>query len=181
MLVKKALDSFGTDVIKNAKKELKRQDKNASNRLSNSLDFDVKVSKNSFEMHFEMEDYGTFIDKGVHGVGGTKEDGTKWKKKRVVNSPYSYRQPSKTNSNGKFKQSLGGWTIKRGIAPRNKAGQFTSRKGLIFAIRKSIIHTGLETTNFFTKPFENAFKRLPDELIKAYGLQVDKLLKLTLQ
>ena len=28
---------------------------------------------------------------------------------------------------------------------------------------------------FFTKPFEKAFDRLPDELVEAYGLDIEKL------
>jgi len=74
--VRKALNIFSADVIGGARKELQRQDKNASKALSKSLDFKVKVSKNSFQLDFFMEDYGKFIDKGVKGVGGTKADGS---------------------------------------------------------------------------------------------------------
>ena len=181
MSIKKALDIFGTSVIDGSKKELARKKKSASGGLGKSLDYKVKISKNSFQLDFLMEDYGKFIDKGVKGIGGTKADGSTWKKKRVTNNLYSYKNPSKTNSNGRFKQSLGGWTIKKGIAPRNNKGQFTTRKSLIFAIRKSIFHTGLETTHFFTNPFEKAFKDLPDQLVESYGLEVDRLLKLAIE
>lgn len=170
MSVRSALNIFGADVVGGARKELNRKKKNASNRLSKSLDFKVKVSKNSFQMDFFMEDYGKFIDKGVKGVGGTKADGSKWKKKRVTNNEYKYKSKRPPTI------AFNGWTIKRGIAPRSKGGQFTTRKGLLHAIATSVYHTGLETTNFFTKPFEKEFKNLPDELVKAYGLTVDKLL-----
>lgn len=173
MLVKDILNEFGKRVVIQSKAELKKKGKNASKSLSNSLDYDLKVSKNSFQLSFNMEDYGKFIDRGVKGVGGTKADGTKWKKKRVTNNDYKYknkRPPAKAFS---------AWTVKRGIAPRNDKGQFTTRKGLQFAIANSVYHTGLETTNFFTKPFEKAFALLPDDILEAYGLEVDKLLKLT--
>lgn len=174
MAVKKALDVFGTAVVKGARKELVRQDKNASKSLSKSLDFKVKVSKNSFQFDFLMEDYGEFIDKGVHGVGGTKADGSKWKKKKVVGSKFRYtnkRPPT---------QAFNGWTIRRGIAPRSKGGQFTSRKGLLFAIANSVYHTGLETTNFLTKPFNKAFKTFPQDIAEAFGLEAEKLLEIAL-
>lgn len=180
MSVTQYLNTFGNQLANDSKKELQRQGKNASNRLSKSLDYKINVSKNSFQFDFLMEDYGDFIDKGVKGIGGVKADGTQWKKKRVTNNKYIYRSPSKTNSRGAFKLSLGGWTIKRGIAPRSKTGQFTSRKGLIFAVRKSIFHTGLETTNFYSKPFEKAFRTFPDEFVEAYGLEVDSLLETAL-
>lgn len=175
MLVKKALDKFGSLVVDGAQKELKRKKKNASSRLSKSLDYKVKVSKNSFQLDFLMEDYGKFIDKGVKGIGGSKADGSKWKKKRVTNNLYKYKTKKPPAS------AFNAWTVKRGIAPRDEKGRFTTRKSLQFAIANSVYHTGLETTNFFTKPFEKAFKKLPEELVKAYGLEVDKLLKLAIQ
>jgi len=172
--VKKSLDKFGKSVVKQSRTQLTKKKKNASKKLYESIDYDLKVSKNSFELSFLMEDYGKFIDRGVHGVGGTKADGSKWKKKKVTGSNFRYkskRPPAK---------AFNGWVIKKGIAPRSKTGQFTSRKGLLFAIAESVYRTGQETTNFFTRPFEVAFKQLPDDLVKAYGLEVDQLLKLSL-
>jgi len=175
MEVENVLDSFGAAVVKGGRKELKRQDKNASNRLSDSLQYNVKVSKNSFQFDLLMEDYGDFIDKGVHGVGGTKADGSKWKKKKVTGSKFKYttkRPPT---------DAFNGWTIRRGIAPRSAGGQFTARKGLLFAIANSVYHTGLETTNFLTKPFNKAFEKLPEEIVQAFGLQVDQFLEIALK
>lgn len=175
MSVLDELNKFGKRVVKESKTSLTKKKKNASKSLYNSIAYSAKVSKNSFELSFEMEDYGKFIDKGVKGVGGTKADGTKWNKKRVTNNLYKYtnkRPPAKVFSS---------WIVKRGIAPRSKGGQFTSRRGLQFAIANSVYHTGLETTNFFTKPFESAFKSLPNDLIEAYGLDIDRLLKNAIQ
>ena len=175
MEVEKALNKFWTDVISQSKKNLKKDDKVASKRLLNSLQYNVKVSKNSFQLDFFMEDYGKCIDKGVKGVGGTKADGSTWKKKKVTNNLYKYKSKRPPT------QAFNGWTIRRGIAPRSKTGQFTTRKGLLHAIAESVYRTGLETTNFFTKPFEKEFKKLPKTLVEAFGLEVDKLLKLAVQ
>lgn len=175
MSVKNALDSFAYDVIEGAKKILKDKDKNTSKKLSNSLDYKLKVSKNSFNLQFTAEDYWEFIDKGVKGKGGTKADGSQWKKKRVVNSPFAYkdkRPPTRVFND---------WTVRRGIAPRNKKGQFTSRKGLLIAIANSVYHTGLETTNFMTRPFDKEFKSLPDEVVEAFALEVEDLIKFALK
>jgi hypothetical protein len=172
MSVKNALDSFAYDVIDDAKRNLKSKGKNASGKLSKSLDYKLKVSKNSFELAIYSEDYLDFIDKGVKGVGGTKADGSKWKKKRVSGkSPFKYK--SKKPPASVFSE----WSVRKGIAPRNAKGQFTSRKSLQLAIANSVFHTGLETTNFFTNPFSKEFKKLPEELTKAYGLEVDEFLK----
>ena len=169
-----ALNRFGIKVVNKSKGNLKRKKKKASGKLINSIDYKAKVSKNSFELSFEMEDYWTFVDYGVKGVGGTKADGSSWNRKKVTNSKYKYKKKKPPI------MAFNGWTIRKGIAPRSKGGQFTKRRGLLFAIATSVFHTGLETTSFFTKPFEKEFKRLPDELVKAYALEVEDLLKFTI-
>jgi hypothetical protein len=174
MFVEDVLNDFGRDVTAGARANLKRKDKNASGELSKSLDYDLIVHKQSFSLDFEWEDYGKFIDEGVHGVGGTKADGSKWKKKRVFGSSFRYKSKRPPHI------AFNGWTIRRGIAPRSKGGQFQKRKGLLFAIANSVYHTGLETTHFFTSAFDKEFKKLPDEVIKAYDLDLDNFLKQTL-
>jgi hypothetical protein len=162
MSVRLALDRFRNVVVKESKTALTKKGKNVSKELYNSIDSELKVSKNSFELSFVMADYGKFIDKGVKG----KESSAK-----APQSPYQYKNkmpPTKVFDK---------WVIKRGLAGRNKKGQFVSRESLKFAIAKSVQLYGIETTNFFTKPFENAFKNLPDELVEAYGLEVESLLK----
>jgi hypothetical protein len=120
-----------------------------------------------------MSEYGKFVDKGVKGFGGTKKDGSKWELKKVTNNFYRY-----TNKIPPAK-AFDKWIVRKGIAPRDKSGKFLSRKSVSFAVAKSVYHTGLETTNFFTKPFEDAFKKLPDDLVEAFGLEVDRLFKNT--
>lgn len=175
MSLKNALDDFYYDVIEGAKKILVKKNKNASKALSNSLDYSVKVTKNGFSSSLSMEDYGEFVDKGVKGAGGTKADGSKWKLKRVVKSPYKYtnkRPPTKVFDK---------WIVRRGIAPRDKSGKFTSREDLKKAIAKSVYHTGLETTNFLTTPFNREFKKLPDAIVEAYGLEIEDFFKFSLK
>lgn len=112
-----------------------------------------------------MEDYGFFQDKGVSGI------------KKKYNTPFSYK--SKGGKNGLKgmppPSAFDKWTIRRGIAPRNTKGQFQTRKGLNFAIARSIFEKGIKPSLFFTKPFEAAYKNLPDELIDKYGLDVIEL------
>ena len=175
MLVKQVLDTFGDNVVTGAKKELSKQGKNASKALSNSLRYDAKESKNSFEFSISMEDYGEFIDAGVKGVGGSKADGSKWKLKKVTNNKFKYKNKRPPT------QVFNGWTIRKGLAPRSKGGQFTSRKSLLFAIANSVYHTGLETTNFLTNPFNKYFKQLPDDVLEAYGLEAEEFLEFALK
>ena len=44
-----------------------------------------------------------------------------------------------------------------------------------FLIARSIYRRGIKPSLFFTKALEGAYKKLPDELIKKYGLDAEKL------
>lgn len=169
------LNAFTKYVVQQSRTNLTKTGKNASKALYESIKGNVNLSPNSFQMEFEMLPYGKFQDKGVKGVGGTKANGHPWKMKNTINTPYSYKDKMPPP------KAFDRWVIKRGIAPRTKKGTFADRDGIKFAIAKSIYHTGIETTNFFTKPFEMAYAKLPDEVIEAYGLDVETFLKYTLR
>ena len=65
---KKVLIKFAKTVIAEAKKNLKKDKKIESGKLSNSLKFKDKISPNCFMLQFEMADYGEYQDSGVDGV-----------------------------------------------------------------------------------------------------------------
>ena len=182
--VEKALEEFGNAVSKDAKRKLKTLGKDASGKLSKSIQYDVKAHKNSFTFSLLMEDYGKFVDKGVKGIGGERKEknakGQKtWKKKKVVSSsPYSYK---KGIENKPSRKHFDGWAIRKGIAPRSRGGQFQTRIGLTEAISQAVWHTGLETTYFLTAPFEKHFRALPDDLVEAYALDVEQFFEHTLK
>jgi hypothetical protein len=151
------LDRFIKHVVSQAKKNLTTTNKNASKKLYNSIKGEAKAFPNSIGIYFDMEEYGFFQDKGVSGV------------KKKYDTPFSYK--SKMPPPKAFDK----WTIRRGIAPRGAGGKFQSRKGLNFAIARSIFEKGIKPSLFFTKPFEAAFKNLPDDLIESYGFEVEDL------
>lgn len=151
------LNRFIKHVVSQAKRNLTTSGKNASKKLYNSIKGEAKAFPNSIGVYFDMEDYGFFQDKGVSGI------------KKKYNTPFSYKTKMPPP------KAFDKWTIRRGIAPRNTKGQFQTRKGLNFAIARSIFEKGIKPSLFFTKPFEAAFKNLPDELIDNYGLEVEKL------
>ena len=181
MSIKNALDSFAFDVIDGAKRNLRAKKKSASGKLSKSLDYTLKVSgkKDKYTLTFLMEDYAEFIDRGVKGAGGTKADGSRWKKKRISNtSIWKQRQGYKLKRPPA--RVFSAWSIKRSIAPRNAKGQFVSRKALQFALAESVFRTGIEATNFFTKSFNKQEKVLADNLAEAMSEEIDVKLKFIL-
>jgi hypothetical protein len=158
--VEKTMETFALNVRSSARANLSRH--NASKRLSNSIDFDLKVFPNSFAFEMFMEDYGEFLDKGVSGT------------KKKYNTPYSYTNKMPPTS------AFDKWAVRRGLAGRNEKGQFLSRESLKFALAKSKFQKGQKPTHFFSDAIAKHFRDLPDDLIEAYGLDVEKLMEINL-
>jgi hypothetical protein len=175
--VQKELDSFKKYVIQQSRSNLTKGGKNVNKKLYNSIDGEAISSKNSLRLSFEMEDYGTFQDLGVKGKDPSKvSKGSKIRGQQAPNSPYSFKDKAPPAS------ALLPWVKARGISPRfrDAKGKFQKGSQLGFArlISLNIFYRGIKPSLFFTKPFEKAFERLPDDIIEAYGLDVESLIKL---
>jgi hypothetical protein len=171
MSVENELNKFGKYIVQQSRTNLTKKKKKDRGNLYKSISYDVKVSKRSFELSFSMEDYGKFINKGVKGVSSSA---------KAPNSPFKFG--TGTGRKGGLTEGIDGWVRRKRFQFQDKAtGKFMSYKQTSFLVMRSIWNKGLETTNFFERPFELAFKRLPDELIEAYGLTIDNLLKTSLK
>lgn len=166
MSVKNTLELFGKRLQQQSKSNLSKKKKKDTGDLYDSIGYELKVSKNSFRLSFEMTDYGIFVDKGVKG---------KTSSRKAPNSPFKFGSGS--GKSGGLTGGINGWVKRKRIQFKQKGtGKFLSYKATAFLITRSIYNKGLETTNFFSKPFENEFKKLPDEIVSAYGLEVNKFL-----
>ena len=170
--VQQELNRFSKYVIQQSRTNLTKDKKNSSKALYNSLDYDINVSPNSFSLKFLMEDYGVFQDKGVSGI------------KKKYNTPFSYK--SKGGKRGLKgmppPNKMDKWIVRnssffKGV--RGKDGKFLPRKTLQFLVARSIFFKGIKPSLFFTKPFKKAFTNLDKDIIKAYQLDVEELLKFT--
>lgn len=171
MSVEVALKKFVNVVVKESKTALTKKDRNVSKSLYNSIKGKSKVSKNSFEISFEMEEHGKYLDKGVKGKSSSLKS---------PSSPFKFG--SGTGKKGGLTEGILNWVTRRRFQFREKkTGQFMSYKSTAFLITRSIYLTGTKPTEFFTKPFNAAFKKLPDEIVKAYALEVNSLLKNSFQ
>lgn len=157
---KEALDDFKKYVIQQSRTNLTKGKKNVDKKLYNSLQGFIDESPAGFRLYFEMEDYGMFQDKGVSG------------KKKKYDTPFSY-----TNKKPPI-GPLAQWAKKKNIRLRDEKGRF--KKGnyntIGFLISKSIFEKGLKPSLFFTKPFERAIKRLPEDLQDAFGEDIKNML-----
>ena len=172
----KALQKFRDLVVTEAKANLRSQGKDSSGKLSNSIEGTVKEMPNSIMLQFGMLPYGNFQDKGVKGANPSAlpTNSKNYGKQKAPNSPYKFGSGS--GQKGGLTKSLDSWIIRKGIAPRDLQGKFQSRKTLKFLMARSIYFSGIKPSLFFTKPFEQAYKTLPDVLIDKYGLDAEQLL-----
>ena len=157
---KEYLNAFAKYVIQQSRSNLSKQNKNVDKKLYNSLDKEIEVGANSFRLAFLMEDYGTFQDKGVSGT------------QKKYNTPFSYKSKKPPL------KPITDWVKKRRFQFRKDNGKFMSYQSTAFLVRNGIFKNGIKPSLFFTKPFDKAFERLPDELIEAYGLDVEQFLKI---
>lgn len=173
--VENELNLFGRAVVKQARSVLSKKKINATKDLYNSIKYNTKVYPRSGSLEFtiEMKEYGKFIDEGVRGVGGTKADGSRWKlKKNTGRYKYKNKKPPA--------KAFSKWLTIKGKNVRDKQGKFISRKSAQFAVANAVYHQGIEQTDFLRRPVELALKRLPDDIVKAYGLDVERILKIAI-
>jgi hypothetical protein len=159
---KEYLNAFAKYVIQQSRSNLTKGNKNVNKKLYNSLDKEIEVGANSFRMAFLMEDYGAYQDKGVSGT------------QKKYDTPFSYKTKKPPL------KPITDWVKNRRFQFRKDSGKFMSYQSTAFLIRNSIFKKGIKPSLFFTKPFEKAFERLPDELVQAYGLDVEQFLQYTI-
>jgi len=160
---KQSLEYFRKYVSSQARRNLTRLKKNDTKGLYKRLDGVLKVSPNSFQLSWDLG-YGNFQDKGVSGT------------EKKYDTPYSYKSKMPPI------KPLSDWAKRKGIRLRDEQGKFQkgNYKTIGFLIARNIFRKGIKPSLFFTKPFEQGFKNLPDQLIEAYGLDVEEFLKFTL-
>lgn len=147
---KRVLDKFGKYLVKESRKNLTRKKKNVTNSLYESLDYDIKAMPNSFEFDFLMNEYGEWVDKG---------------RKAGKNPPFS---------------PLRKWVQDRRIQFRSNKGKFQSYDQTAWAIVKSIGKKGIPASNFYSRPFNLGYAKLPNEIVEAYALDVEDFLEFTI-
>jgi len=167
--VQKYLSKFAKNVIKESRSRLSKSSKRDTNNLYGSLGYQLDVFKNSFSLSFFMEEYGAFVDEGVQG------------KRSSAKAPQSpFRFGTGSGRKGGLTEAISKWIERKGIQGRDKQGRFISNKSLTTLISRSIYNKGIAPSMFFTKPFENAFKNLPDEIIEKFNLDIDELIESSL-
>ena len=140
-------------------------EKKSRGDLYKTLKYEVTVSKDLFLIDFLMEPYGVFVDKGVKGKTST------YPETQTALSKFQYG--SGTGPKGGLTKGINAWLKKKRFQFRDKKGRFMSYDTMTYLIARSIYNKGLKANLFFTKPFEAGLKRLPDDLSKAFVLDIE--------
>lgn len=167
----KTLSKFVKYVVTQSKSNLTRGDKNVKKQLYNSIKGDSFVGKNSLGIYFEMEEYGEFQDLGVKGKSSSA---------KAPNSPFRFG--SGTGKKGGLTNGILEWVRARRFQFKDKqTNRFMSYENTAYLITRSIYQKGIKPSRFFSKPFEVGFKKLPDDVVESYGLDLEKLMKQSLK
>jgi len=176
----KTLKAFGKYVVEQSKANLEKE-KKANGDLYNSISYKWRQETNAFLLEFLMEYYGMFQDQGVKGADPKNiSPNTKIRGQQAPNSPYRFGSGTKKGTFKTFKAKMAEFAQSKNIRFRNKKGQFAKGgyKSMGYVIAKNIYNRGLKPSYFFTKPFEEAFANLPDELLNQFAIDVENQLTL---
>lgn len=173
---KEELEKFGKYVIQQARANLSRKKdvptSNFTKKLYNSLEYVPFVTGNGIGVKFYMDKYGKFQDQGVKGIkGGFSLSNFSYKKSsNLIGVEYH------TSNKGKQLGMFGKWAKFKKYQARDKKGRFVSYKRTGYALANIIKNYGIKPSMFFTEPFQRAYKRLPQELQKAFVTDIDNLI-----
>jgi len=162
--VDEIVTKYAKYVVQQSKSNLTK-DKKGGGDLYNSVSYKIEKSQDDFLLDFLMEDYGAFVDRGVKGKTSTYPETS------AALSKFQYG--SGTGPKGGLTKGINTWLKKKRFQFRDKQGRFMSYESMTYLISRSIYNKGLKANLFFTKPFEAGLKRLPDDLIKGFALDVE--------
>ncbi|QDP47397.1 MAG: hypothetical protein GOVbin2950_29 [Prokaryotic dsDNA virus sp.] len=177
--VNKILHKFGKYVVQQARTNLSKSGKTKKSRnLYDSIDYKVNQFSDSIDLLFSMEDYGAFQDLGVKGKDPSKvSPNAKITGQQAPNSPYKFGSGSRKGTFKQFAARMSVFAKKRNIRFRQgKTGRFAKGgyDSMGYVIAKNIFNRGIKPSFFFTKPFQAAFKYIPDEVVEAFVFDIEQ-------
>lgn len=167
---------YAEEFIKTAQENLNKTNSVATGTLSDSIEFRINYMGTDYNLQLLAADYYDFVNKGVRGVKGGKNNTSPYK--------FKYITPSKSH-----KEAIRKWItenrskvrvtdIKKYGATRQetKATPYAKKLDtLSYIIARSIKKNGLKATNFWDDAFNATFRDFGQKVGEALNvdLQVD--------
>ena len=153
---------WANDLIDDLTKSL---DTETSDNTSGALRESIKPIPSKgrvIEVGISMLDYWDFINKGVRGIGGDREDGSPYELKQTFGQ-YAFDKPAI-----KVDESLRQWAGAKGLS--------------VHAVARSIAHKGIKGTQWFDKVFtQDVVNDLIKRVSKAAGKQMGVGIRKTIE
>jgi len=174
----RSLDTLLGEYAEKYKQELiasiERKQITASGEMEKNITFTLKDVNGIKVLDIYLVDYAKFVDKGVKGWGSSKN---------APSSPYSYKNPPKTNSGGKFRDSIKRYIqsghakvssldVKRYGAVRGEKKSKSLLDARVDTLMYLIRKYGIKTTNFIKEPTEKVFKDLSVRIADEYAVNI---------
>lgn len=163
----KVVKKYRDYVIQQSRSNLSKLKHNNTGGLYRSLRGEILQENNYFLIGFEFDYYGEFIDKGVKGKATAN---------KAPNSPYKFGKGK--GPKGGLTQGIDRWVRQRKIQFRDKeTGKFLTYQSTAFIIARSIYMTGIKSSFFFTKPFNDGYKKyMQTDLAKALKIDLETII-----
>lgn len=189
--INEVINTFAKYVIQQSRTKLTNANK-ADGDLYKSLGYYVNQQANNFKLSFEMEDYGKFQDLGVKGNDPSNlSPNTKITGQQAPNSPYRFGSKKSGLNFKDFVKRMSIFAKQKNIrfrefkivdGKKKSTGRYAKGgfDAVGYIIASNIYNRGIKPSMFFTEPFNKAFKRLPDDLLKAYSVGIENQITIKL-
>ena len=186
------LHRFAQAVVHAARVNAVRDFPKGKENLANSISYEIIETEDNINLSFSMEEYGMYKDAGVYGAMRPSTEKMKWATKNIKqkgkpsNSVFLNKQISKFSYKGAAppKNSLLPYIRRNKIrfrTPKGQSGGGQFRRGgyetIAYWMAQRIFAQGAAPTLFFTKPFLQYFKNLPDEIAEVIAEQLGSKLE----
>lgn len=155
---KLVLDEFGKQFIDAYRSGLDAKNANASRVLYNSLNFEVKMGKQSISLDIMLNDYWKYLE---YGCKGTK-----------TSYPDAY-YPAHFPPTSAIEE----WIKIKPVIPEQRNGKLPTQKQLAFLIARSINKKGIEPRFIFRDSVDDVWEQLKDALNEAIEKDVENNIK----
>ena len=152
------LDEFGKQFIDAYRSGLDAKNANASKNLYNSLNFEVKIGKQSINLDILLNDYWKYLEYGCKGT--------------ETSYPEAY-YPAHFPPTSAIEE----WIKIKPVIPEQRNGKLPTQKQLAYLISRSIYQKGIEPRFIFRDAVDDVWEQLKDALNEAIEKDVENNIK----
>ena len=152
------LDEFGKQFIDAYRSGLDSKNANASKNLYNSLNFEVKIGKQSINLDILLNDYWKYLEYGCKGTETSYPD-----------AYYPAHFPPT--------KAIEEWIKIKPVIPEQRNGKLPTQKQLAYLISRSIYQKGIEPRFIFRDAVDDVWEQLKDALNEAIEKDVENNIK----